>query len=196
MRASFTRARVNGTGGQTVEGNVDSLKLSNESSSSNLCHLSFTASLVVTSDKRQAATKLTRHLSSIRLEAEARENQNMPELPEVENFRRLLLPLVSKTSTLSLECTSTSPPKKFLSPEDLDVLNKNCRVKSVERKGKLICMVLECIKKVRNQKCKWSIEPVDHSQRGAAPPCFTFSLDYFSLVRCRRLSIFAYGHDR
>mmetsp|Transcript_534 Transcript_534/g.806 ORF Transcript_534/g.806 Transcript_534/m.806 type:complete len:91 (-) Transcript_534:979-1251(-) len=51
----------------------------------------------------------------------------MPELPEVENFRRLLLPLVSTKSTLSLECTSkTSPPKKFITPEELNELNENC----------------------------------------------------------------------
>uniref|UniRef100_A0A7S2XJ90 Formamidopyrimidine-DNA glycosylase catalytic domain-containing protein n=1 Tax=Attheya septentrionalis TaxID=420275 RepID=A0A7S2XJ90_9STRA len=77
----------------------------------------------------------------------------MPELPEVENFRRLLLPLVSKAGTLSLECTSSAPPRKFPSALDFKALHKNCRVSRVERKGKLICLVLECIQKVQNQKC-------------------------------------------
>jgi formamidopyrimidine-DNA glycosylase len=79
----------------------------------------------------------------------------MPELPEVENFRRLLLPLVSKTSTLTIDCPSQTPPRTFLTPEQVKSLNGNCRAKNVLRKGKLICVVLECVQKVENQDCTY-----------------------------------------
>lgn len=78
----------------------------------------------------------------------------MPELPEVECFRRLLLPLAASKETLTIESKSPSPPKNFLSPEQIESLNGNCIVKDVLRKGKLICMVLECTKrKIENQDC-------------------------------------------
>lgn len=76
----------------------------------------------------------------------------MPELPEVENFRRLLLPLKNETQTLTLELAENPTPKKFLSPSEIDSLSGNCYVKDVLRKGKLICMVLECKQKVENQQ--------------------------------------------
>jgi hypothetical protein len=87
--------------------------------------------------------------------ATALSGTKMPELPEVENFRRLLLPLVSKgkLSTLTIECPSQTPPRTFLTPEQVKSLNGNCCVKDVLRKGKLICMVMECVKKVQNQDC-------------------------------------------
>jgi hypothetical protein len=77
---------------------------------------------------------------------------SMPELPEVENFRKLLLPLVSKKSLLSIESTSDNPPRTFLSTEDIALINKNCHVSNVLRKGKQLCMVLECKKVIRGQK--------------------------------------------
>lgn len=70
----------------------------------------------------------------------------MPELPEVEQFRRLLLPLVSKTGRLQLARLSleTKPPRKFLSDEDINVINeKDFCVSDVQRKGKLICLILQ-----------------------------------------------------
>ena len=73
------------------------------------------------------------------------EKKNMPELPEVEQFRRLLLPLVSKTGRLQLARLSleTKPPRKFLSDEDINVINeKDFCVSDVQRKGKLICLIL------------------------------------------------------
>ena len=84
----------------------------------------------------------------------------MPELPEVENFRRLLLPLAGH-ETLSLECPQQNPPRSFLTPEQIHSLSGNCRVKNVLRKGKLICMELECIeKKIENQDCKSCVRPM------------------------------------
>ena len=68
----------------------------------------------------------------------------MPELPEVENFRRLLLPLVSKQHVLKLTRHSPGvPPRKFLSDEDIDEIhNTKYIVTDVTRKGKLIWMEL------------------------------------------------------
>ena len=76
----------------------------------------------------------------------------MPELPEVENFRQLLLPLVSGKDPLRLErCTlDKKPPRKFLSDDDIDDINNQCcRLVDVLRKGKLICMLLETKKKTK-----------------------------------------------
>lgn len=65
----------------------------------------------------------------------------MPELPEVEHFRQVLLPLVSNEQPLHVTLISKSPPKKFPSVDEWACLgNNNCFVQSVERKGKLICM--------------------------------------------------------
>ena len=71
----------------------------------------------------------------------------MPELPEVELFRRLLLPLVSSSLTLSIELTSEKPPNKFISKEDVALLNNQVSLVDVKRKGKLICMELRCVNK-------------------------------------------------
>lgn len=84
----------------------------------------------------------------------------MPELPEVENFRRLLLPLVSTSEKLAIECPLSNPPRSFLTPEQIESLNGNCHVKDVLRKGKLICMVLNCVAKVENQDCKFLLSTV------------------------------------
>jgi formamidopyrimidine-DNA glycosylase len=74
----------------------------------------------------------------------------MPELPEVESFRRLLLPLIC-SQKLTLELMKENPPKKFLSQEDITQLSGKCFVKDVLRKGKLIAVVLGCQRKIRNQ---------------------------------------------
>jgi formamidopyrimidine-DNA glycosylase len=71
----------------------------------------------------------------------------MPELPEVELFRQLLLPLVSSSLTLSIELTSEKPPNKFISKEDVALLNNQVYLVDVKRKGKLICMELQCVNK-------------------------------------------------
>ena len=44
----------------------------------------------------------------------------MPELPEVENFRRLLLPLISSKHPLHLERCSLekAPPRKFITDDE------------------------------------------------------------------------------
>lgn len=68
----------------------------------------------------------------------------MPELVEVENYRRLLLTLKSPNprSLLSIELPSSSNPKNFPTKDDFDTIQK-CRLKDVERKGKLLRMVLD-----------------------------------------------------
>ncbi|KAL3942434.1 MAG: hypothetical protein SGBAC_003357 [Bacillariaceae sp.] len=70
----------------------------------------------------------------------------MPELPEVENFRQLLLPLVSETAPLQLTRASLEkkPPRKFLSDDDIQKINKRkyC-VAAVRRKGKQLCLILK-----------------------------------------------------
>ncbi len=70
----------------------------------------------------------------------------MPELPEVENFRTLLLPLSSSHLPLCLERCSLEkqPPRKFLDDAEIVKLNeeKYC-LSQVLRKGKLIAMVLK-----------------------------------------------------
>jgi formamidopyrimidine-DNA glycosylase len=77
----------------------------------------------------------------------------MPELAEVELFRRLLLPLVSSALTLSIELTSEKPPSKFISKEDVALLNNQVYLVDVKRKGKLICMELQCVnKKIHKQE--------------------------------------------
>jgi formamidopyrimidine-DNA glycosylase len=80
----------------------------------------------------------------------------MPELPEVESFRRLLMPLVSKTQPLRLTRlnTETSPPRKFLSDEEItDINQQDYRVRSLDRKGKLICLELQNEKRKKTLYC-------------------------------------------
>ena len=81
----------------------------------------------------------------------------MPELPEVENFRRLLLPLVSKSIPLSIRLLDpeNSPKRKFISQHDVDELNNQVTLIDVQRKGKLICMILSCIQIKRNNPNRW-----------------------------------------
>jgi len=70
----------------------------------------------------------------------------MPELVEVENYRQLLLSLKRDTnssspSLLTVETPSPTTPKIFPSESELDFVKK-CAVEDVERKGKLLCLVL------------------------------------------------------
>ena len=67
----------------------------------------------------------------------------MPELPEVEHFRGLLLPLISRTAPLSVELLSEKPPKSFISRQDVSDLNEHCYLVDVKRKGKLLCLILD-----------------------------------------------------
>ncbi len=68
----------------------------------------------------------------------------MPELVEVEHFARQLTLLISSKSKIVVECPSKSPPKTFISKQDIEYLQK-CFVRKVERKGKLIRLVVNLI---------------------------------------------------
>lgn len=73
----------------------------------------------------------------------------MPELPEVEAFSWTLLKLKSSNGELlQLERTRDNPPRTFISDEHIAFLNNNCTVLDVKRKGKQLCMVLDCIKPI------------------------------------------------
>jgi formamidopyrimidine-DNA glycosylase len=79
----------------------------------------------------------------------------MPELPEVEGFRQILLSLVStskRKKLLKITSVTENPCKQFLSNDDVAALTENCFVADVMRKGKLVCMVLDCVKAVQGQK--------------------------------------------
>lgn len=71
----------------------------------------------------------------------------MPELVEVEHFRKLLLPLIrvggGGESKLRIETPSPTKPKGFPSKEEWDELTE-FSVKDVLRKGKLLRIELEC----------------------------------------------------
>ena len=64
----------------------------------------------------------------------------MPELPEVETFRRMFLPLLN-SPLLSVTAPSPTPPKKFLSAEDIAHFRR-ATITEAERKGKLIRLTL------------------------------------------------------
>jgi formamidopyrimidine-DNA glycosylase len=69
----------------------------------------------------------------------------MPELPEVEHFRQILLPLVSN-DLLSFQLLQENPPRKWqASIQELVALSNKCYCVDVMRKGKLLCMVLEIL---------------------------------------------------
>jgi formamidopyrimidine-DNA glycosylase len=75
----------------------------------------------------------------------------MPELPEVESFRRLLLPLVSTSTALGIELTavdanadgSRKPLRNVVRQEEVQHLSHHVYLVDVQRKGKLMCMILQ-----------------------------------------------------
>lgn len=91
----------------------------------------------------------------------------MPELPEVESFRQILLPLVSLPKDLKLpkvisskkaatshstviECPSPVPPKSFPPNHVIESINQGGYILSdVVRKGKVLCIILD-----KNQSVK------------------------------------------
>lgn len=79
----------------------------------------------------------------------------MPELPEVEQFRRLLQTLVSDKCCLKLQRHSLdkNPPRNFLSDDDIETINDgNYFVVEARRRGKQLCLNLQPKKKKQNQK--------------------------------------------
>jgi formamidopyrimidine-DNA glycosylase len=81
----------------------------------------------------------------------------MPELPEVEYMRKILLCLKSPTHAdngrkkrLQIQRVKDNPPRSFLSDEEIESLNEShCTVADVTRKGKLLCLELKCEKAVK-----------------------------------------------
>ena len=82
----------------------------------------------------------------------------MPELPEVEHFRQILLPLVASvaaasesssttkdsSSVITLECPPPLPTKRFPSLNTINLINGGGYVmKDVLRKGKVLCIILQ-----------------------------------------------------
>lgn len=67
----------------------------------------------------------------------------MPELPEVECFRRVLLPLINPKAPLYLELVGANPSRKFISPEQVtEINNASLCVLEIKRRGKQICLYL------------------------------------------------------
>jgi formamidopyrimidine-DNA glycosylase len=64
----------------------------------------------------------------------------MPELPEVEHYRRLLLPLLGQQIKFTL--CSEKPPRTFVTQEQVESLQSS-KLVDVLRKGKLLCLILE-----------------------------------------------------
>ena len=75
----------------------------------------------------------------------------MPELPEVEHYRQILLSLVSNESNKrqkkSVHLDFGPPPlptKRFPSEQTINLINEgNYYITDVLRKGKVLCVVLE-----------------------------------------------------
>ncbi|KAL3808933.1 hypothetical protein ACHAXA_009910 [Cyclostephanos tholiformis] len=66
----------------------------------------------------------------------------MPELPEVEHYRRILLPLVGG-GPIALHCPPPLPTKRFPSRHVVDLINVGkYDIKKVLRKGKVLCIIL------------------------------------------------------
>ena len=65
----------------------------------------------------------------------------MPELPEVEYFRQLLLPLVG-THKLQIEITGSNSKRIQLSNEERKLIAESFCCTDVLRKGKKLCLVL------------------------------------------------------
>lgn len=77
----------------------------------------------------------------------------MPELPEVEQFRQLLLPLVSTKNPLEIALVKDNPPKVWLTPQQVQEISGNFYCSDVIRKGKQLCLVLSS-NDVRQKKNK------------------------------------------
>lgn len=76
----------------------------------------------------------------------------MPELPEVECFRRMLLPLINKKEPLHLELVNENPSRKFISPEQVEEINNSSLcVLEIKRRGKQICLCLGAPNEVPSQ---------------------------------------------
>jgi formamidopyrimidine-DNA glycosylase len=67
----------------------------------------------------------------------------MPELPEVEQFRQLLLPLVSSSSPIQISAWKDNPPRVWLSEEQINSLSGKYYCVDILRKGKQLCIVLQ-----------------------------------------------------
>jgi formamidopyrimidine-DNA glycosylase len=130
----------------------------------------------------------------------------MPELPEVEQFRRLLLPLASSSQRsssssdgsassastsapplrpLTLELPGTSaPPRRWLDPGEAEAVSGRYGCADVLRKGKLLCLVLRRIdhndEESKKSKSKSKINKKSGkdgaAESGAAPPSSTLYL--------------------
>lgn len=68
----------------------------------------------------------------------------MPELPEVEQFRRLLLPLVSKNQStpIRISLLNDNTAKRFLTPTEISEISDKYFCSDVIRKGKQLCLAL------------------------------------------------------
>lgn len=88
----------------------------------------------------------------------------MPELPEVERFKQILLPLVAtrKSQTLSLELRGDQPPRKWVSSAEVESNTGQWCVVDVLRKGKLLCCVLE-------RPSKTGTPPMGNSENSLGP---------------------------
>jgi len=83
----------------------------------------------------------------------------MPELPEVEHFRQILLPLVSSLSPVTFECPPPLPTKRFPTQDTFDLINQGqYAMKDALRKGKLICIILQKDTKSSSSKKRRSIK--------------------------------------
>lgn len=66
----------------------------------------------------------------------------------MEAFSWALLSLKGLNGKLNIERTRDNPPRSFLSDDEISSLNNNCTIADITRKGKLLCMALNCIKPI------------------------------------------------
>lgn len=127
----------------------------------------------------------------------------MPELPEVEHFRQILLPFVTsrnddtKNHRLKLSLVNQNPPKKWLTSDDVEALSGKCYCADVRRKGKQLCMALNVVNdddeiiQIRylylhmgmtgqimapNKSCSWGLKNVKIDKSGDFPPKYSYLL--------------------
>lgn len=96
----------------------------------------------------------------------------MPELPEVEQFRQILLPLASLNNPISLQLVKDNPPRKWLNVDEVRALSNRFICSSVLRKGKLLCMVLQKLGSARKapvECCKYLYLHMGMTGRLSAP---------------------------